>query len=151
MQLVKSGKLNSILLFFIPFHCTPTLRTTNHFYSELKEQLIFTVTPRSEVPYSNVFSQIQGKRQLHNSVTVQASSSRRGSKPSILIHQINVSKKSQWNTTFIWSSLSKVVGRGLQRSWQNLSLLFFWSKRPWKVHNQYALSTWKSSAPSQSR
>lgn len=105
MQLVKSGQLNLILLFFMPFHCTLTVRTTGHYvYSVLKERLISTVIPRSEVSYSSMFgvwffwfcfspTPIQGKRQSCDSVTVQVSSSRR-SKPSMLIHQINVSRVS---------------------------------------------------------
>lgn len=50
MQLVKVGQLNSRLLLFIPFHRILTVRSTSdHFCSDLKELLIFTVSPRSEV------------------------------------------------------------------------------------------------------
>lgn len=38
--------------------------------------------------------------------------------------------------------LSRVGGLGLQSSWQKRSLLFFWRRRPWNVHSQYALSTY---------
>ena len=47
----------------------------------------------------------------------------------------------RWNGTLICSTPSRVGGLGLQRSWQKRSLLFFWRRRPWNVHSQYALST----------
>jgi len=147
------------MLLFTSFHHTATVSTLGYSsYSKRKEQLILISHSHKWGPlWQYGFSKAQGERLFYSSNSSSLILKKRKTDLGLYIyihihtHQTHVQQDWGEYTTFIWSSLSKVAGRGLHRSWQNLSLLFFWSRRPWKVHNQYALSTCKGGVTSQSR